>query len=420
MLQEELTDDLRHLAAELDGLAEAANMPPPAFPSIQDFEPVSFLGCGGMGAVYVARQVSLGREVAVKVLAAGGADAAGAHLPDEARTVASLHHPNIVQVFSAGGDSGEAWFAMELVDGESADRHVFASIDDVASFGVSVAEALAYAHRCGILHRDVKPSNIFVGEGGMVKLGDFGLACLAAESVKDKSGTKRYMAPEVLNGGEATEASDQYSLGVTLHELADAQKTVHPDFAAICAKATDPKPENRYLSVEALLADLRRFIAHEPVAANPPSPLRRFRLFARRNPLAAFGTVAAVVLLVAFVAALAGGYVRTTRALAETERARTETEKALAQTEQEAASAARSLVFALTNIDRSQGDVRDAELKRACEAVRSLMVRFPSNETIRASQGRLKYAIEAHLRLKSRRGGNLRPPRRTTPRAAEQ
>ena len=110
---------------------------------------------------------------------------------------------------------------------------------------------------------------------------------------------------------------------------------------------------------------------------------------------------------------------RTSRALSETERARAETEKALAQTEQEAASAAQSLVFALTNIDRSQGDVRDAELKRACEAVRSLMVRFPSNETIRASQGRLKYAIEAHQRLKSRRGGNLRPPRRPPPQSKE-
>ena len=175
----------------------------------------------------------------------------------------------------------------------------------------------------------------------------------------------------------------------------------------------------RYANVEAMLADLRRFLAHEPVAANPPSPLRRFRLFSRRNPLAAFGTVAAAFLLAAFVAALVVGYVRTTHALAETECARAETEKALAQTEQEAASAAQSLVFALTNIDRSQGDVRDAELKRACEAVRSLMVRFPSNETIRASQGRLKYAIEAHQRLKSRRGGNLRPPRRPPPQSKE-
>ena len=415
MLPEELTADLRQLAAELDELAGDENSSQHPFPALSDFEPIALLGCGGMGTVYVARQLSLERDVAVKVVSAG----AGASLPEEARTVAQLHHPNIVQVFSAGLDADSAWFAMELIKGESADARTFSSAEEVARLGVAVAEALAYAHRCGILHRDVKPSNIFVGDDGMVKLGDFGLACLAAESEKDKSGTKRYMAPEVLNGGETTEASDQYSLGVTLRELVDAQKAVPPDFTAICAKATADDPSRRYGSVEALLADLRRFLAHEPVAANPPSSLRRFRLFARRNPLAAFGIVAAALCLTAFVAALAVGYVRTTQALAETERARAETEKALAQTEQEAASAARSLVFALTSIDRSQGDVRDAELKRACEAVRSLMVRFPSNETIRASQGRLKYAIEAHQRLKSRRGGNLRPPRRPPPQSKE-
>ena len=88
----------------------------------------------------------------------------------------------------------------------------------------------------------MKPSNVFIGDDGRVKLGDFGLACLAAESVRDKSGTKRYMAPEVLNGGEATEASDQYSLGVTLRELAIAQKTVPPDFDAILSKATANDP----------------------------------------------------------------------------------------------------------------------------------------------------------------------------------
>ena len=418
MLSEELTADLRHLAAELDELGENENSHVPSFPSIPDFEPVSLLGIGGMGAVYVARQISLGREVAVKVVPSQNA------LPDEARTVAQLHHPNIVQVFSAGGDADAAWFAMELVKGESADAHTFSSTEEVARLGIAVAEALAYAHRCGILHRDVKPSNIFVGDGGTVKLGDFGLACLAAEDVKDKSGTKRYMAPEVLAGGAVSESSDQYSLGVTLRELADRGVPDAPrpssDFAAILSKAAAQDPARRYESVEAMLADLRRFLAHEPVSANPPSPLRRFRLFARRNPLAAFGIVAAAICLAAFVAALAIGYVRTTRALAETERARAETEMALAQTEQEAASAAQSLVFALTNIDRSQGDARDAELKRACEAVRSLTDRFPSNETIRACQGRLKYAIEAHQRIKSRRGGNLRPPRRAPPRAAEQ
>ncbi|MBO4709122.1 MAG: serine/threonine protein kinase, partial [Kiritimatiellae bacterium] len=312
MLQEELTDDLRQLAAELDELGKNENSHAPSFPSIPDFEPISLLGCGGMGAVYVARQISLERNVAVKVVPSRGT------MPKEARTVAQLHHPNIVQVISAGEDAKAAWFAMELVKGEGADKYPFSSIDDVVRIGIAVAEALAYAHRCGIIHRDVKPSNIFVGESGMVKLGDFGLSCLAAEGVKDKSGTERYMAPEALGGGKVSEASDQYSLGVTLRELADRVGSPSSDFAAICGKSAAHDPSDRYESVEAMLADLRRFLAHEPVTANPPSPLRRFRLFARRNPLAASGIAAAALLLAAFVSALAVGYIKTSRALEAT------------------------------------------------------------------------------------------------------
>jgi len=386
MLPEELTKDLRRLAAELDELGENENSHAPSFPLIPDFEPVSLLGIGGMGAVYVARQISLGRDVAVKVVPSRG------NLPEEARTVAQLHHPNIVQVFSAGGDSEAAWFAMELVSGESADRHKFSSIEDVARLGIAVAEAIAYAHRCGILHRDVKPSNIFIGEDGRVKLGDFGLACLAAESARDKSGTERYMAPEVLDGGKATEASDQYSLGVTLRELAITQKAVPPDFAAICDKAAAHDSLDRYENVEAMLADLRRFLAHEPVVANPPSSLRRFRLFARRNPLAAFGTVAAVLCLVAFIISITIGYVKTSRALEATH--------------QEAARAAQSLAATMTNFDRGERDPRDTELRRALEVAESLAARFPNDETIKAS-------VEAIRKARERRANLPKRPRRS-------
>ena len=387
MLQEELTVDLRHLAAELDELGENENLHAPSFPSIPDFEPVSLLGIGGMGAVYVARQISLGRDVAVKVVPSRGT------LPEEARTVAQLHHPNIVQVFSAGSDATSAWFAMELVNGESADRRKFSSIEDVAHLGIAVAEALSYAHRCGILHRDVKPSNIFVGESGMVKLGDFGLSCLATEGIKDKSGTERYMAPEVLNGGKVSEASDQYSLGITLRELVGRVVPNAPpsDFAAICDKAAEHNPSDRYENVEAMLADLRRFLAHEPVIANPPSPLRRFRLFARRNPLAAFGTVATAICLAAFITALAVGYVKTSQALEATH--------------QEAARAAQSLAATMTNFDRGERDPRDTELRHAQEVAEALAARFPDDETIKAS-------VEAIRKARERRAALPKRPRR--------
>lgn len=393
MFREGLTAEQRLLAAELDGLAAAENAPPP-FPDIPDFELLSVLGGGGMGTVYLARQLSLGREVAVKVVAAD----TGGTLPDEARTVARLHHPGTVQVFAAGGDGRAAWFAMELVGGESADRHAFSSQEEVARLGAAAAEALSYAHRCGILHRDVKPSNLFVGADGRVKLGDFGLACLAAEGAADRSGTKRYMAPETLSGGRATEAADQYSLGVTLRELAARQGGAVPrDFAAIAAKASAEDPAARYGSVEAMLADLRRFLAHEPVAADPPGLPRRVRLFARRNPLAAAGAAAAAALLAAFVAALATGYVRTARALERTER--------------EAAAAAQSLADVLSNGERGPvANLRGTELERAIGIAESLLGRFPEDETIRESLQRLQYARERYVRYKSRLQGNAESP----------
>lgn len=386
MLQDELTVGLRRLAAELDELAAETRPTIPPFPVISDFESKGLLGCGGMGAVYAARQVSLARDVAVKVVATSRADTA---FPGEARTVARLHHPNIVQVFAAGHTEDAAWFAMELVPGESADRHVFASAEDVARLGVAVAEALAYAHRCGLLHRDVKPSNIFVGEDGAIKLGDFGLACLAANKLSDKSGTRHYLAPERLNGGAATAAGDLYALGVTLRDLGTCKGfRMSPDLAAICAKAAASDPSARYADANALADDLRRFLTHRPVVANPPAPLRRFRLFARRNPLAAGSLVAAAFGLIACIVALALGAVRTARAQADAHR--------------EAVQTAQSLVSALATIERGEPNPRDAKLRRAIETAEALTVRFPDDTTIREALETLRKAHEFRTKRLSR------------------
>ena len=379
-----MTDALRSLAAELD---ELGNDAVERVPDIPDFRLTDVLGRGGMGTVYLAEQVSLGREVALKVL-----NRSAVGIADEARTVAQLHHPNIVQVYAAGTAGDQSWFAMELMRGKTANHGSFASTEDVARLGVQIAEALAYAHRCGVIHRDVKPSNIFIGEDGVAKLGDFGLA----NSVGG-GGTRRYMAPELLAGGAATEAGDQYALGVTLQELAPAG-AADADFAAICAKATAQDPSCRYESMGAMLVDLHRFLAHRPVAANPPSISRRFRLFARRNPLAASGIVAAIALLAAFVAALAFGYVRTSRALAATER--------------EAASAAQSLAKVVTTINVENQDKREAEITRALTAAEQLAERFPDNAEIAEAVAKLKHAREAHKRFKERRGGEMFPRRR--------
>jgi len=401
MLQEDtMTDALRSLAAELDELGrEGERLREP--PEIPDFRLTDVLGRGGMGTVYLAEQVSLGREVALKVVETMvGTRVPRVHshagrvtLPDEARTVAQLHHPNIVQVYAAGTAQDQSWFAMELMRGKTASHSPFASTEEVARLGVQIAEALSYAHRCGVIHRDVKPSNIFIGENGIAKLGDFGLANSTGDG-----GTRRYMAPELLDGGKATELSDQYALGVTLRELAPDGDT---DFAAICAKAAAQDPSRRYESMDAMLDDLRRFLAHKPVAANPPSPFRRFRLFARRNPIAASGIVAASILLAAFVAALAVGYIKTSRALAATER--------------EAASAAQSLAKVITDINRADSDKRDAEITRALTAAEHLAERFPENAEIADAVDRLKAARDAHARFLERRGGSMNLQHRFRP-----
>jgi serine/threonine-protein kinase len=206
------------------------------------------------------------------------------------------------------------------------------------------------------------------------------------------------MAPELLDGGKASELSDQYALGVTLRELAPEGDV---DFAAICAKAASQDPSRRYESMDAMIDDLRRFLAHKPVAANPPSFFRRFRLFARRSPLAASGIVAASILLAAFVAALTGGYVRTSRALAATER--------------EAASAAQSLAKVITEINRTDPDKREAEITRALTAAEHLAERFPNNAEIADAVDRLNAARDAHARFLERRGGAMRLQNRFRP-----
>ena len=421
----QLTGELRSLAAELDELGSeevgrAAPCPPPGIP---DFHIKSLLGRGGMGTVYLAEQVSLGREVALKVVQQ--TSKTPQTLPNEARTVAQLHHPNIVQVYAAGTAQNQSWFAMELMRGKTANHSPFASTEDVARLGIQIAEALAYAHRCGVIHRDVKPSNIFIGENGIAKLGDFGLAAVATSTALTYGGTRRYMAPELLGGPRpsavsagapavssatvASESSDQYALGMTLQELVGRVVPNAPDFAAICAKATAQDPSQRYENMDAMLDDLRRFLAHKPVAANPPSLFRRFRLFANRNPLAASGIVAASILLAAFVAALAVGYIKTSRALTPTER--------------EAASAAQSLAMVITDINRADSDKRDAEITRALTAAEHLAERFPENAEIADAVDRLKAARDAHARFLERRGGSMnlqhrfrRPVVRPTPR----
>ncbi len=408
-----MNPELKALARELDelGMAPARRDMdvPPDFGGT-DWRLFRAIGRGSMGTVYEAEQVSLARKVAIKVLpAAVSADPSRrARFLREAKTLAMLHHPNIVKVYAAGTAGERLFYAMDLVQGTDLRDAKPAGSEDVAAIGLSAAQALAYAHRCGVIHQDVKPANLLVDGEGNLHLADFGIAALlqGAEHVSSSGGTRRYMAPEMQNGrGIASPASDQYALGVTLRELASnaTDNRISQELAAILSKMTAPEPSARYPDMEAVADDLHRFLRHEPVLAQPPSVFRRFSLWTRRNPAAAIGAAAAVVCLAGFILALAFGFVQSRRALAQIQ-------AALAQTEAEAAHAAQALAEALTITDINEPDKRDGELQRALSAAEELAARFPENADITAAVEQLKKARANHARFRKRRNGFARRP----------
>ena len=171
---------------------------------------------GGMGDVHRAHDERLQRDVAVKLLSAAtaGDDEARARVLREARAAAALHHPHICTIYEVGEVDGQAYIAMELVEGRPLDRIIPAAglaRDEVFNYGSQIADAVAHAHAHGVLHRDLKAANIMITQAGRVQVLDFGLRV---------SATVAYMSPEQLRGEPATTASDVWALGVVLHEMA--------------------------------------------------------------------------------------------------------------------------------------------------------------------------------------------------------
>jgi len=188
----------------------------------------ALLATGGMGEVWAARDLLLDRPVAVKVLggALAGDGRAAERLRREARAAARLDHPNIARVLDLGEQDGRPYLVMELLEGESLagriDRAGAMAPAEAARVVAAVADALEAAHRAGVVHRDVKPGNVFLTSAGEVKVLDFGIASAAGEADLTTGallGTAAYLAPERALGQPATPAADVYSLGVVLYEL---------------------------------------------------------------------------------------------------------------------------------------------------------------------------------------------------------
>jgi serine/threonine protein kinase/Tfp pilus assembly protein PilF len=307
-----------------------------------DYELLEEIGRGGQGVVFRARQKSLNRTVAVKVIGLGQW-ATKAHLKRfrlEAEAAASLDHPCIVPIYEIGERDGACYFSMGLVDGGQLDavaKREPMLIRHAAELIAKLARTVHYAHERGILHRDIKPGNILLDAKGEPHLTDFGLARLVeTESTVTRTmevlGTPSYMAPEqaVGNNAHVTSATDIYGLGAVLYQLL----TGHPpfaggttfetvrlvldteprqpsllnpkvdrDLATICLKFLEKDPPRRYSSALALGEDLEHWQKHEPIRARRTTLFTRGRKWLRRNPTTAV-MVASLVALAAVVGAM--------------------------------------------------------------------------------------------------------------------
>jgi TolB-like protein/tetratricopeptide (TPR) repeat protein/tRNA A-37 threonylcarbamoyl transferase component Bud32 len=301
-----------------------------------DYELLEEIGRGAQGVVFRARQKSLNRTVALKVISLGQW-ASKAHLKRfrrEAEAAASLDHPNIVPIYEVGERDGSCYFSMKFVEGGQLDQVVkraSMSIRHATELIAKVARTVHHAHEHGILHRDIKPGNILLDGKGEPHLTDFGLARLVeSESTVTRTmevlGTPSYMAPEQAVGSNSVVSSvtDVYGLGAVFYQLLTGQppfaggttyetikllldteprqpRLLNPkidrDLSTICLKCLEKDPKRRYASALALAEDLERWLKHEPIQARHTGVFTRGRKWVRRNPTSA--------LLVACVVALA-------------------------------------------------------------------------------------------------------------------
>ena len=302
-----------------------------------DYELLEVIGRGGQGVVYRARQKSLNRTVALKVIGLGHW-ATEAHLKRfrrEAEAAAKLEHPGIVPIHDVGERDGSCYFSMKFVEGGQLDAVVKREpmpIRRAVELIVKVARTVHYAHEHGILHRDIKPGNILLDAKGEPHLTDFGLARLVeTESTVTRTlevlGTPSYMAPEQAVGNNAalTAATDVYGLGAVLYQLLTGQppfaggttyetikllldteprqpRSLNPkinrDLSTICLKCLEKDPKRRYPSGLALAEDLERWLKHEPILARRAGIFTHGRKWMRRNPSIAVMTALLLALAV--------------------------------------------------------------------------------------------------------------------------
>lgn len=351
------TDDSDPLASALG--ASAARLAAPRDARLGAYRLLRELGAGGMGTVFLAERVDGGftQRVAIKLLRGFPTADGLRRLRRERQILAGLDHPHIAHLLDGGETAdGQPWLALEYVDGlpllDYAARNAPRLHDRLALFD-AMLDAVAHAHRHLVIHRDLKPANVLVNASGEVKLLDFGIARLVDDDTANAAETSTrvfslgYASPEQRAGRAITTASDIYSLGVLLRELVgDPSKIPSPlavlpldaELSGILAKATDEDPARRYASAGEFRDDLDRYRDGRPVRASRMTRAYRLRKFVGRHRLGVATTVAAALVLAAFVWRLDR---ERNRALA----AETVAQHAQAASERDAASARAALVF---------------------------------------------------------------------------
>ncbi len=376
-----------------------------------DYELIEEIGRGATAVVYRARQKSLNREVAVKILLGSTivSPKVRARFLAEAEAAAGLEHPQIVPIYDIGRHGKYDFYSMALIRGGTlADAIRRGDFDrrGAVKLMLKVTRAVWYAHQAGVIHRDLKPDNILMDEAGQPNISDFGLACRLDDQTTQLltgsiHGTPQYMAPEQAepHGRPVTMAADIYSLGVILYEMITGapplrsdstartlelvryaeplaprkhDRSIDRDLETVTMKCLEKQPTRRYDSAKALADDLTAWLDNRPIAARPPGQVERLSRLAQRHPARLM--FALMGLLLAITLGIGGPVVAwhqtQLRKIADTERERAEQERLAA-------------------------DAAKDEADRAAEMNRRLAYAY-SNRLVNAITGNRPFALGAH------------------------